>query len=54
MEDASAEARSAVGDGEQAAASLMSDIDGTGPGPLLDSVLSAVLKKQSSDTCSHL
>ena len=54
MEDGRAEGRSAVGNGEQAAVSLMPDIDGTGSGSLLDSVLSTVLKKQSSDTCFHL
>ena len=54
MEDGRAEGQSAVGDGEQAAASLVPDIDGTGSGSLLDSMLSTVLKQQSSDACSHL
>ena len=36
--------------GEQAAISLMPDVDGTGSGSLLDSILSTLLKKkQSSD-----
>ena len=54
MEDGRAEGQSAVGDGEQAAASLVPDIDSTGSGSLLDSMLSTVLKQQSSDACSHL
>ena len=43
-----------IGEREQAAASLVPDIDGTGSGSLLDSMLSTVLKQQSSDACSHL
>ena len=44
-----AEGSSAMGDGGQAAISLMSDVDGTGSGSLLDSILSTLLKKRSSD-----
>ena len=54
MGDGRAEGSSAIGDKDQAAMSLMSDIDGTGSGSLLDSMLSTVLKQQSSDACSHL
>ena len=36
---------SAVGDRGQAAVSLTHDVDGTGSGPLLDSVLSTLLKR---------
>ena len=39
----------ATGDGGQAAISLMPDVDGTGSGSLMDSVLSTLLKKQSSN-----
>ena len=39
----------AIGDGGQAAVSLMPDVDGTGSGSLMDSTLSTLLKKQSSD-----
>ena len=45
VEDGRAEGQSALGDGEQVATSLMPDIDGTGSGSLLDSMLSTVLKK---------
>ena len=34
-----------MGDGGQAAVSLMPDVDGTGSGSLLDSILSTFLKK---------
>ena len=44
-----AEGSPAVGDGGQAAISLMPDIDGTGSGSLLGSTLSTLLKKRSSD-----
>ena len=37
MGDGRAEGLSAIGDGGQAAVSLMSDIDGTGSGSLLES-----------------
>ena len=47
--DGSAEGSSAIGDGGQAIISLMLDDDGTGSGSLLDSILSTILKKQSSD-----
>ena len=43
--DGRAEGSSAIGDGGQAAISLMADVDGTGSGSLLDSILSALLKK---------
>ena len=43
--DGTAEGSSAIGDGGQAAVSLMPDADGTGSGSLLDSVLSTLLKK---------
>ena len=49
MGDARAEGSSAIGDGAQAAVSLMPDVDGTGSGSLLDSILSTLLKKRSSD-----
>ena len=45
MEDGRAEGLSAVGDGGQAAISLMLDVDGTCSGSLLDSILSTLLKK---------
>ena len=43
VEDGRAEGLSAIGDGKQAAISLTTNIDGTGPGSLLE-----------SDACSHL
>ena len=50
MGDGRTEGSSAIGNGEQAAISLMPDVDGTGSGSLLDSILSTLLKKkQSSD-----
>ena len=49
--DGRAEGSSAIGDGGQAAISLMADTVGTGSGFLLDSILSILLKKQSSDIC---
>ena len=49
MGDGRAEGSSAIGDGGQAAISLMPDVDGTGSGSLLDSILSTLLKKLSSD-----
>ena len=51
MGDGRAEGSSATGDGGQAAVSLMPDIDGTGSGSLLNSVLSTLLTKRSSDVC---
>ena len=39
MGDGRAEGSSAIGDGGQAATSLTPDIDGTGPGSLLDSIV---------------
>ena len=44
-----AEGPSAIGDWGQAAVSLTPDVDGTGSGSLLDSILSTLLKKRSSD-----
>ena len=49
MGDGRAEGLSAIGDGGQAAISLMPDVDGIGSGSLLDSIVSIFLKKQSSD-----
>ena len=49
MGDGRAEGSSAVGDRGQAAISLMPDFDGKGSGSLLDSILSTLLKKWSSD-----
>ena len=40
------EGSSAIGDGGQAALSLMPDIDGIGSDSLLDSALSTLLKKK--------
>ena len=45
MGDGRAEGWSAIGDGGQAAISLVPDVDGTGSGSLLDSILSTLLKK---------
>ena len=42
MGDGRAEGSSAMGDGGQAAISLTPDVDGTGSGSLLDSVLSSL------------
>ena len=49
MEDGRAEGLSAIGDGGQGAISLTPDVDGTDSGSLLDSILSTLSKKQSSD-----
>ena len=49
MGDGRAEGSSAIGDGGQAAISLTPDVDVTGSGSLLDSVLSTLLKKRSRD-----
>ena len=49
MGDGRAEALLATGDGGQAVISFMPDVDDTGSGSLLDSILSTLLKKQSSD-----
>ena len=49
MGDGRAEGLSAIGDGGQAAISLTPDVDGTGSGSLLDSILFTLLKKRSSD-----
>ena len=47
MGDGRAEGSSATGDGGQAAISVTPDVDGTGSGSLLDSILSTPLKKWS-------
>ena len=39
----------AIGDGGQGAISLMPDVEGTGSSSLLDSIISTLLKKWSSD-----
>ena len=44
--DGRAEGSSAIGDRGQAAMSLTPDVDGTGFGSLLDSILSTLLKKR--------
>ena len=49
MGEGRAEGLSETGDGGQAATSLTPDVDGSGSGSLLDLILSALLKKQSSD-----
>ena len=49
MGDGRDEGSSAIGDGGQAAISLTPDADGTGSGSLLDSILSTLLRKRSSD-----
>ena len=49
MGDGRPEGSSAIGDGGQAAISLTPEVDGTGSGPVLDSILSTLLKKRSSD-----
>lgn len=45
MEDGRTKGLPAIWDGRQAAISLTPDVDGTGSGPLLDSILSTLLKK---------
>ena len=45
MGDGRAEGWSAIGEGGQAAISLTLDVDGTGSGSLLVSILSTLLKK---------
>ena len=45
MGDGRADGSSAIGDGGQAAVSLMPEVDGTGSGSLLDSIPSTLLKK---------
>ena len=49
MREGGAEGSSPTGDGGRAATSLMPDADGTGSGSSLDSTLSTLLKKRSSD-----
>ena len=53
MDDHRAEGSSAIGDGGRAAISFTPEADGTGSGSLLDSILSALLEKQSSEIRSH-
>ena len=45
MEDGRTKGSSATGDGGQAAISLTPDVDDTGSGSLLDSILSTLFKK---------
>ena len=47
MGDGRAEGSPAIGDRGQAASSLTPDVDGTGSGFLLDSILSTLLKKMN-------
>ena len=47
--DGRAERSSAIRDGGQAAMSIILDVDGTGTGSLLDSILSTLLNTGSSD-----
>ena len=49
VREGGAEGSSPTGDGGRAATSLMPDADGTGSGSSLDSTLSTLLKKRSSD-----
>ena len=49
MGDGRSKGSAAIEDKGQAAVTFMPDIDGTSSGSLLDSILFAVLKKQSSD-----
>ena len=49
MGDGRAEGSSAIGDRGRAALSVTPDVDGTGSGSLLDSILSTLLKKRTSD-----
>ena len=49
MEDVIDEGSLAIGDRGQTATSLMPDVDATGSGSLLDSIISTLLKEQSSD-----
>ena len=48
-----AEGSSAIGDGRQVAIALTPDVDGTGSGSLLDSILSTLFRKRTpwSNTC---
>ena len=48
-----AEGSSAMGDGGRTAISFTPEVDGTGSCSLLDSILSALLEKQSSEIRSH-
>ena len=52
MGDGRAEGSSAIGDGGQAAVSLMPGADGTDSGSLLDSILSTFLKKKKNPMIS--
>ena len=50
MGDGRAEGSSVVGDRGQAAISLTPDVDGTGSGSLMVSILSTLLKKQPGES----
>ena len=52
MGDRRAEGSSVIGDGGKAAISVTPDIVGTSSGSLLGSVLSVLLKEESSDVSS--
>ena len=52
MGDGRAERSPTIGDREQGTISLVPDVNGTGSGSLMDSILSTLLKKQSSDVVS--
>ena len=49
MGDHRAEESSAIGEARQATASLIPDTDDTGSGSLLDSILSTLFNRRSSD-----
>ena len=49
MGSGKAEGSSAIGDGGQATISFIPNVDGTGSGSLLETLLSTLLKKQSTD-----
>ena len=53
MGDGRAEGSSAIGDGGRTAISFTPEVDDTGSCSLLDSILSALLEKQSSEIRSH-
>ena len=53
MGDGKAERLSATGDRGQATVSLSPDVDGTGSGSSTVSILSTLLKQQSSEECLH-
>ena len=53
MGDGKDERLSATGDRGQATVSLSPDVDGTGSGSSTVSILSTLLKQQSSEECLH-